>query len=164
VVAAHSAFTRLREALAESSERSEDQRLRVANSTKGNLIAHSVEIAGSGGARSKGLLGRISLAAGAGLWIVPCEAVHTFWMKFPIDLIYLDREFRIRKLSRDVPAWRISMCFAAHSVLELAAGTIRDSQAQTGDVLEMVLAEPHAANPSPADAGNRIDDLGSTCR
>ena len=72
------------------------------------------------------------------MWIVPCEAVHTFFMKFPIDLIYLDRRHRVKKVRDSVPAWRISGCLAAHSVLELPAGTIRKTRTERGDILEMV--------------------------
>jgi uncharacterized protein len=111
-------------------------RMHVANLTRNTVIATAVEVADSGPTRSKGLLGRKGLDAGAGLWIVPCEAVHTFWMQFPIDLIYLDRDLRIRKLRTAVPPWRLSGCLTAHSVLELAPGAIRDSQTQTGDKLD----------------------------
>jgi uncharacterized membrane protein (UPF0127 family) len=61
-------------------------------------------------------------------------------MRFPIDLIYLDREKRIRKLRNAVPAWRMSICLTAHSILELPAGTIRDSQTRRGDTLEFTPA------------------------
>lgn len=71
------------------------------------------------------------------MWIVPCEAVHTFFMKFPIDLIYLDRKHRVKKIRGSVPAWRISGCLSAHSVLELPAGTIRNTLTECGDVLEI---------------------------
>ena len=70
------------------------------------------------------------------MWIIPCEAVHTFFMQFPIDLIYLDRKLRVRKIRSNVKAWRISACLSAHSVLELPAGTIQETQTQRGDLLE----------------------------
>ena len=90
--------------------------------------------------RNKGLLGRDRLSPGEGLWIIPCEAVHTFWMRFPIDLVYLDRKKRIRKLASEVPPWRLSACLWAHSVLELPPGTIRNTQTQLGDRLEFSIA------------------------
>ncbi|MGB6690360.1 MAG: DUF192 domain-containing protein [Terracidiphilus sp.] len=120
-------------------------RMHVANLTRNTVIATSVEVADSGPTRSKGLLGRKGLDPGTGLWIVPCEAVHTFWMQFPIDLIYLDRDLRIRKLRTGVPPWRLSGCLTAHSVLELASGAIRDSQTQSGDKLDF------SELPLPAD-------------
>lgn len=113
-----------------------ETRVRVANLTRKTLLAASVEVADSGPKRSKGLLGRKGLAPGTGLWIIPCEAVHTFWMQFPIDLVYLDRSYRIRKLKSSVGPWRLSACLSAHSILELAPGTIRETRAELGDILE----------------------------
>ena len=54
----------------------------------------------------------------------PCESVHTFFMKFPIDLVYIDKQRKVRKVRHAVPAWRLSACLTAHSVLELPAGTV----------------------------------------
>jgi hypothetical protein len=93
-------------------------------------------VADSGAKRNKGLLGRKGLAAGEGLWIVPCESVHTFFMKFAIDLVYLDRKNRIKKVRHAVGPWRLSACLSAHSILELPAGTIESTQSERGDTLE----------------------------
>jgi uncharacterized membrane protein (UPF0127 family) len=97
-----------------------------------------MEVADSGPKRNKGLLGREGLSSGEGLWIIPCESVHTFWMRFPIDLVYLDSKKRVQKLVSALPAWRLSACLRAHSVLELPAGTIRITQTQPGDTLEFL--------------------------
>jgi uncharacterized protein len=113
-------------------------RVVILNVTRNTQIATRAEIAGSGVKRSKGLLGRKGLDPGEGMWIVPCEAVHTFFMQFPIDLIYLDRNHRVKKTSEAVPAWRLSACLSAHSILELPAGTIRNTRTERGDVLEIV--------------------------
>lgn len=116
----------------------QDARMLVKNVTRGTEIASKLELAGSGPKRSKGLLGRKGLGDGEGMWIVPCEAVHTFFMQFPLDLIYLDRKHCVKKVRENVPAWRISACLAAHSVLELPTGTIRNSLTQRGDTLEIL--------------------------
>ena len=116
---------------------SEETRLHVLNTTRQTVLANALEVADSGAKRNKGLLGRKGLSAGEGLWIVPCESVHTFGMQFSIDLIYLNRELRIKKTRSNVPPWRISVCLSAHSILELPAGTIRDTQTSPGDVLEI---------------------------
>jgi len=116
----------------------QNRRMAVRNLTRDTQIADSLEVAASGPKRSKGLLGRNGLERGEGLWIIPCEAVHTFFMRFPIDLIYLDRKHRVKKVSDSVPAWRISGCFTAHSVLELPSGTIRESRTERGDLLEII--------------------------
>src|ERR1700731_4430482 len=101
-----------------------NSRLKVLNLTRQAVLADSVEVADSGATRRRGLLGRSGLPGGEGLWIVPCESVHTFGMKFPIDLVYLDRRKRVKKVRSDVPPWRLSACLSAHSVIELATGTI----------------------------------------
>ena len=113
-----------------------DTRFKVTNSTRSTVLATRLELAGSAKKRSKGLLGRNGLGDGEGLWIVPCESVHTFFMRFPIDLVYLDRKHKIKKVRSAVGAWRMSVCLSAHSILELPAGTIRDTQSQRGDSLE----------------------------
>ena len=114
--------------------------LKVVNRSRGAVLATQLEVAGSGATRRKGLLGRNGLAPGEGLWIIPCESVHTFFMRFPIDLVYLDRENRIKKVRSAVGAWRMSACFSAHSVLELPAGTVLQTETQKGDTLELTSA------------------------
>lgn len=117
-----------------------DARLEVRNPARSTVLATCLEVADSGPKRNKGLLGREGLAAGEGLWIVPCESVHTFFMHFPIDLVYLDRKHRIKKVRSAVGAWRLSACLSAHSVLELPAGTIRATHTEAGDTLEFLPA------------------------
>jgi uncharacterized protein len=114
--------------------------LQVTNVTRGTVLATRLEAAHTGPARRKGLLGRDGLAAGEGLWIAPCESVHTFFMRFPIDLVYMDRKLQIKKTRSAVGPWRLSTCFSAYSILELPAGTIRTTQTERGDTLEIAAA------------------------
>jgi uncharacterized membrane protein (UPF0127 family) len=114
-------------------------RLRVSNITRQTLLAESLEVADYGPRRRKGLLGRERLMSGEGLWIIPCEAVHTFGMRFPIDLVYLDRRHRILKTRSHVRPGRLSACLSAQSVIELPSGTVRNTQTMHGDMLEFVL-------------------------
>jgi uncharacterized protein len=114
-----------------------EKRYRVVNLTRSTVLAESLQVADTAPTRRKGLLGRLSLSPGEGLWIIPCESVHTFFMRFAIDLVYLDREKRIRKLRSDVVPWRLSACLSAHSVLELPSGTIRATRTELGDVLDL---------------------------
>ncbi len=118
-----------------------DPRLQVTNPARVAVLATRLEVADSGPKRNKGLLGRDGLAPGEGLWIVPCESVHTFFMRFPIDLVYLDRNNTIRKVRSAVGPWRLSACLSAHSVLELPAGTIRNTRTEPGDLLEFSPAQ-----------------------
>jgi uncharacterized membrane protein (UPF0127 family) len=73
-------------------------------------------------------------------------------MQFPIDLVYLDRDLRVKKVRSDVPPWRLSACLSAHSVLELASGTIRRTQTRRGDKLEFSSASPLSDNSAPAQS------------
>src|SRR3954452_8284048 len=114
-----------------------DSTLKVLNLTRSTTLGHSVQVAGDGRNRRKGLLGRDSLCKGEGLWIVPCEAVHTFAMRFAIDLVYLDRRHRVVKTRSNVRPWRISASLRAHSVLELAVGVIQQTRTVPGDHLQM---------------------------
>ena len=116
-------------------------RRRVANATRQIELAHRVDVADSSRKRRRGLLGRESLAAGEGMWIVPCGAVHTFGMRFPIDLVYLDRNNVIKKIRHRVVPWRMSACLSAHSVLELPSGSIRSTGTKPGDKLEFTSDE-----------------------
>jgi hypothetical protein len=90
------------------------------------------------------LLGCDGLEPGEGLWIAPCESVHTFFMRFSIDLVYLDRKGCVRKLRCAVGPWRLSACLTAYSVLELPAGTIRATGTERGDRLEIVPADQNS--------------------
>jgi len=115
-------------------------RYRVQNTTRGTLIGGAIDSAETSAARRVGLLKHSKLDEGAGLWIVPCESVHTFFMKFAIDLVYLDRQHRVRAIVRGLVPWRISMCLTAHSILELPTGTIDRTRTEKGDRLVLEAA------------------------
>jgi uncharacterized membrane protein (UPF0127 family) len=117
------------------------RRMQAANLTRGTTLASSLEVADTGPARNKGLLNRDRLAPGGGLWILPCQSVHTFFMRFPIDLVYLDARKRVKKVRSAVGPGRISCCLTAQSVIELPAGTIQQSQTQRGDTLAIEMVE-----------------------
>lgn len=113
----------------------------VVNIDRRSTVAQRVCVAGSSSARRKGLLGIACLADGAGLWIAPCEAIHTFGMKMPIDAIFLDRHLQIRKLQRQLQPKRISVCLSAASVLEVEAGTAVRTGTAVGDRLRFELPD-----------------------
>ncbi len=121
--------------------------MRVLNLSRQTEIGHRIAVADRGPVRRKGLLGRTGLEPGEGLWIVPCESVHTFGMKFAIDLIYLDRRLRVLKVRGSVGPARISACLRAHSILELRPGTVLATLTQPGDQLEFQ-AVPAAETPA----------------
>ena len=99
------------------------------------MLAEAADVADTSAKRRTGLLKHSRLEPGAGLWILPCESVHTFFMKFPIDLVYLDKRLTVRKVRHAVPAWRLSACMSAHSVLELPAGAVESTGTTVGDIL-----------------------------
>jgi hypothetical protein len=110
-------------------------KLRVRNQTRSTLLATAADVADTSAKRRTGLLKHQCLEPGAGLWIAPCESVHTFFMKFPIDLVYLDRNKRVCKVRHAVAPWRLSACLRAHSILELPAGAAAQSGTEPGDQL-----------------------------
>ena len=103
------------------------------NETRGKHLAMHLEVADTAYTRRKGLLGRDGLAPGSGLWIFPCESVHTFAMRFAIDLVYLDRHCVVKKVRSSVPPGRLSACLTARSVIELPAGTVESTGTMAGD-------------------------------
>lgn len=111
-------------------------KLRAWNLTRGTLLGDSISVAGTSAKRREGLLTRQSLSDGEGLWIAPCEAVHCFFMKFTIDVVFLDRDNRVVKCRPSLKPWRVSGSWRAHSVLELSEGQIAASGTQPGDQIE----------------------------
>jgi uncharacterized membrane protein (UPF0127 family) len=100
------------------------------------MLAARAEIADTSVKRRTGLLKHAGLAPGEGLWIVPCEGVHTFAMKFTIDVVFLNRKHKILKIRPNMVKRRIALSLLAHSVLELPAGTLDATGTQRGDQLE----------------------------
>ncbi|MEO7143782.1 MAG: DUF192 domain-containing protein [Bryobacteraceae bacterium] len=105
--------------------------------TRGTLLADSAEIADTSARRRRGLLKHSGLEAGQGLWIVPCEAVHTFGMKFSIDVVFLNKARKILKIRKAMPRRGIAVSLLAHSVLELPAGMADSTATAVGDQLEL---------------------------
>src|ERR1700677_5319142 len=112
------------------------RRLRVNNPSRDTMLADRALIADSSKTRNIGLLKHERLERGEGLWIAPCEGVHTFGMKFPIDVVFLNRKKKILKIRPNMVKRRISFSILAHSVLELPAGTLEKTQTAAGDQLE----------------------------
>src|SRR5471032_946086 len=88
-------------------------------------VATSVELAVTRRSRRRGLLGRDHLEASAALMLEPCAAVHTAFMRFHLDLVFVNRGGYTVKIVEDVPPWRIALSTRAHAVIEMAAGSLR---------------------------------------
>ena len=111
-------------------------RVEIRNQTKDTSLGDQISSADTGITRLFGLLGKRNLEPGTGLLIVPSSGVHTFGMLFPIDIIALDRGMRVRGVWEKVGAFRLAgLSWRTSSVLELPAGTIRESHTEVGDQL-----------------------------
>ena len=110
----------------------------VRNLTRQTVLADRALVADSSQTRRTGLLKHSSLEAGEGLWIVPCEGVHTFGMKFPIDVVFINKKRVVVKVRKNMVQRRIAFSLRAHSVLEVPVGVIEQSGTEPGDQLELV--------------------------
>ena len=108
------------------------------NTANGDMVAETLEFALSRSARRRGLLGRDSLAAGRGMLIAPCSSIHTWFMRFPIDVIFVRRDGLVVKVCRRVAPWRMVMGWSAYATVELPIGAIDRSAVAVGHRLELV--------------------------
>ena len=121
---------------------------RIENQSRGSVLGERVRRADTPWSRAIGLLGRGSLAPGGGLVLVPCNSVHMLFMRFAIDVLYVDKQDRVVKPVRNLKPFRVSGCLrGAHYTVELPAGTIDASGTEPGDQLVIVPVEATAAVP-----------------
>jgi uncharacterized membrane protein (UPF0127 family) len=112
--------------------------IEIANTTRGSLLGGHIRVAGNALSRAIGLLGQTGLDPGGGLFIDPSSGIHTFGMRFPIDVIALDRRLQVRGLWENLGSFRIAgLSWWTSCVLELPVGTIRASTTQIGDQLQI---------------------------
>jgi len=109
-------------------------KLKVTNS-QGRVLADRADIADTSPKRRTGLLKHTRLEPGEGLWIAPTEGIHTFGMKFPIDVAFLSRNKKVLKIRANMVRGRIALSLRAHSVLELPAGTLEATGTVAGETL-----------------------------
>ena len=123
----------------------------ITNKTRGTTVAESVILADNPWLRLRGLLGRDSLAAGEGILLSPAPSIHSAFMRFEFDAVFLDRNMRVLRLVERLPAWKTRSAKGARSVLELAAGEIQARGLQVDDELAVTTAEgvpAKAADPT----------------
>ena len=101
----------------------------------GATVCERCTIAGTVGARTRGLLRRRGLPGGEGLLLRPASSIHTLFMRFPIDVVFLDRELVVRKVVPEVRPWRLAFGLRSHAVLELPAGECERRGIARGDRL-----------------------------
>ncbi len=118
----------------------ESSGLVIRNVRNQRQLAHDLIPAFDSETRRTGLLRHESFPDGSAMLIAPTNAVHTFFMKFPIDIAFVTRDGRVVKACEAVRPWRIAIGFGAYAVVELPAGTLRRSETMAGDTLAIVPA------------------------
>ena len=116
----------------------------LVNARSEETIASDVQLALTRTERRRGLLKHESLDVSAALVISPCWSVHTMFMRFAIDVLFVDRDGRAKRIVHNLAPWRIAVAPGAHAVIELAAGTLRARDVRIGD--ELYLAPPVASH------------------
>jgi hypothetical protein len=111
--------------------------VRIVNLTRGEVLAEKAAVAETPGSRRRGLLRTDSLPDGAGLLIVPCRNVHTFGMRYPIDVIFVDESWTVRHIVHGMKPGRLSQpVLTARAALELPAGKAAETGTAKGDSLD----------------------------
>jgi uncharacterized membrane protein (UPF0127 family) len=111
--------------------------MKATNSRDGKVVASCVTKADTTASRVKGLLGREKMSPSEALWIIPCSNIHTFFMRFPIDVLFLDERLKVLRVIENLKPWRISpWVWKAQSVLEMGGGSL-GGRVGSGDVLEI---------------------------
>ena len=107
----------------------------LTNARSRQVIARDVELALTRSARRQGLLERSALPLDTALLLAPCFMVHTAFMRFPIDIVFVDRRGYVRHLRHHVGPWRMAASARAYATIELPAGTLEKHDILIGDQL-----------------------------
>jgi uncharacterized protein len=155
-----------RDSVNETGPRQKRSRTVVVRAADGSLVARDVTVADRFGSRLVGLMGREQLGPDEGLWLLPCNSVHMFFMRTPLDIAYLDRQRRVVHCVPEMREWRVKLLPVrrAHSALELAPGTLRRHGINVGDQLEMETEPAARVEAAPATAGIRSTAFSSDLR
>ena len=107
----------------------------LVNDRTGVVLADRLIPAFDSAARRRGLLQHGELPEGSAMIIAPSNAIHTFFMKFPIDVAFVSRDGVVRKIREAVPPWRMSAALRSYAVIEMHAGALRRANTALGDTL-----------------------------
>lgn len=114
--------------------------MKIINTTKQACLAENAVFARTVSSRLIGLLNRASIKPGEALVIIPSNSIHTFFMRFNIDVVFIDKDNAVLKTIPQMRPFRLSpVVFKASSVIELPAGTIQTTQTQAGDKIEFAI-------------------------
>jgi uncharacterized protein len=112
--------------------------MKITNKTKSTILAEHCAAADTFMSRFMGLMGKKSLPAGHGLLITPCNSIHMLFMKFALDIVFIDKNNTVVQVIENIRPWKTSkIIWKAHNTLELPVGTVQKSGTQVGDVLEI---------------------------
>jgi len=112
--------------------------MRARNLKNGKELANAVTVADRLLKRMKGLLGKSEMSAGEALWIRPCMSIHTFWMRFSIDVVFLNKKNRVVAIIKNLQPNRMTRLYlSAVSVLELPAGILEATDTGVGDEIKI---------------------------
>lgn len=110
----------------------------IINTRNNKELGNKIGLADNPWYRFTGLMGKKAITADEGLLLTPCNSIHMFFMKFSIDVVFIDRNKKIIRIVENLKPWRLSpVVFMTQSVLELPAGTISKTESQVGDILEI---------------------------
>jgi uncharacterized protein len=109
----------------------------LVNQRTGKVVASRIAPAFDSASRRKGLLGKDFLGAGSALIIAPTNAIHTWFMRFDIDVAFVTKDGRVVKLRHHLKPWRLFGTMRAFAAIELPAGSLAASDTVVGDVLEI---------------------------
>jgi uncharacterized membrane protein (UPF0127 family) len=111
--------------------------LMLVNESTSGTVASRVELALDRGARRRGLLGRLWMPPTAAIVLSPCWMIHTAFMQFRIDVLFVDEHHRVVRVIRELRPWRIAMSSRARMVIELAAGMATQRDINVGDCIRL---------------------------
>jgi uncharacterized membrane protein (UPF0127 family) len=115
--------------------------LRIVNMRTGETVADTVEVADTRTTRKRGLLGRDGLESGSALVLSPCFAVHTAFMRFAIDVVFVDRDGYVVRAVHNLGPWRMAAAVRAQQVIELPAGELARRGLREGDRVYLATAD-----------------------
>ena len=130
--------------------------LSLVNQRTDAALAQHVEVAVTRRARRKGLLGRDGLGTSCALILAPCAAIHTMFMRFEIDAVFVDDDGRAVKVVRNLVPWRIAVDATAHAVVELPAGSLEEQDVAIGDRLYLQSASGDRVGLSASDLREQL--------
>ena len=131
---------------------------RLIDAATGTVIASDVNTAFDSASRRQGLLGREAWAPGHALVLAPCAAVHTCFMRFPIDVVFVDRDGCVRKVAEHLRAWRMAASPLAFAAIEMAAGSAAAAGVRRGT--RLAISDP--ASQEVTAAPGQVSGPGQT--